>query len=294
MLQFAIIDAPSILGLRPTGVEHLPEALRAAGLLTHLRAEYAGRISSLPYNPNRDKSTLLLNPEAIRVFSLQLADKVSFVINKKQFPVVLGGDCSILIGNLLALKRIGDSRYGLFFIDGHSDFYQPEASPTGEVADMELAIVSGRGPDILSNIGGLKPLVRDEDIVVFGCRDGEQAASYGSQNVHDTKMHVFDLGQVRKSGILRAASLAIEKLMRDDLVGFWIHLDVDVLDVVIMPAVDYHLDGGLCFSDLSELLKIIFGSGRAVGMDITILNPDLDVDGSIIRRFVSSVVSGLS
>ena len=215
MLQFAIIDAPSILGLRPTGVEHLPEALKEAGLLTHLRAEYAGRISSLPYNPNRDKSTLLLNPEAIRVFSLQLADKVSIVINKKQFPVVLGGDCSILIGNLLALKRIGgSSRYGLFFIDGHSDFYQPEASPTGEVADMELAIVSGRGPDILTNIDGLKPLVRDEDIVVFGCRDGEQAASYGSQNVHDTKIHVFDLGQVRKSGISRAASLAIEKLMR--------------------------------------------------------------------------------
>lgn len=295
MPQFAIIDAPSILGLRPTGVEHLPEALRAAGLLTQLRGEYAGRISSLPYNPNRDKSTLLLNPDAIRAFSLQLAEKVIFVLNKKQFPVVLGGDCSILIGNLLALKRIGgSSRYGLFFIDGHSDFYQPEASPTGEVADMELAIVSGRGPDILTNIGGLKPLVRDEDIVVFGCRDEEQATSYGSQSVHETNMHIFDLQQVRKSGITRAASLAIEKLMKDDLVGFWIHLDVDVLDEVIMPAVDYHLDGGLCFPDLSELLRIILGSGRAVGMDITILNPGLDVDGSITRRFVSSVVSGLT
>jgi arginase len=56
---------------------------------------------------------------------------------------------------------------------------------------------------------------------------------------------------------------------------------------------DYHLDGGLCFSDLSELLKIILSSGRTVGMDITILNPCLDVDGSITRRFVSSVVSGL-
>lgn len=257
MPQFAIIDAPSILGLRSTGVEHLPEALRAAGLLTELRDEYAGRVSSLPYNPKRDKSTLLLNPDAIRVFSLQLAEKVIFVLNNKQFPVVLGGDCSILIGNLLALKRIGSCRYGLFFIDGHSDFYQPEASPTGEVADMELAIVSGRGPDILTNIDGLKPLVRDEDIVVFGCRDEEQAASYGSQNIHETNIHVFDLEQVRKSGITRAASMAIEKLMNDDLVGFWIHLDVDVLDKVIMPAVDYHLDGGLCFSDLSELLKII-------------------------------------
>jgi len=83
--------------------------------------------------------------------------------------------------------------------------------------------------------------------------------------------------------------------MKNDLTGFWIHLDVDVLDDVIMPAVDYRLDGGgLYFSDLSELLKIVLKPGRAVGMDITILNPDLDVDGSITRRFVSSVVSGLS
>ena len=108
-------------------------------------------------------------------------------------------------------------------------------------------------------------------------------------------MHVFDLEQVCSLGIIRAASLAIEKLMKNDLTGFWIHLDVDVLDDVIMPAVDYRLDGGgLCFSDLSELLKIVLKPGRAVGMDITILNPDLDVDGSITRRFVSSVVSGLS
>jgi len=63
--------------------------LRAAGLLTDLRAEYAGRISSLPYNPNRDKSTLLLNPDAIRIFSLQLAEKIISVLNKEQFPVVI-------------------------------------------------------------------------------------------------------------------------------------------------------------------------------------------------------------
>jgi arginase len=62
-----------------------------------------------------------------------------------------------------------------------------------------------------------------------------------------------------------------------------------------MPAVDYRLDGGgLSFSDLGELLKVILGSGNAVGMDITIFNPSLDVDGSIVRRFVSSIVAGLS
>jgi arginase len=297
MPQFAIIDAPSILGLRPTGVQYLPEALKAAGLMKKLKAEYEGRVLSLPYNPQRDKYTTLLNPDTIRAFSLQLAEKVISVLHKKQFPIVLGGDCSILIGNLLALKQMGSSnssRYGLFFIDSHTDFYQPEASLTGEVADMDLAIVSGRGPDILTDIEGLKPLVLDQDIVVFGYRDGDQAASYGSQDVYETNMHVFDLEKVHTLGITHAASLAIEKLMNDDLAGFWIHLDVDVLDDEIMPAVDYRLDGGLSFSDLNELLKIILGSKCAVGMDITILNPLLDVDGSITHRFVSSIVAGLS
>ncbi len=295
MAQFTIIEAPSILGLRPTGVQHLPEALKAAGLMSELRAEYGGRVSPLSYSSERDKLTLLLNPESIRAFSLQLADTVAFVLHKKRFPLVLGGDCSILIGNLLALRRLGT--YGLFFIDGHADFYQPEVSPTGEVADMDLAIVSGRGPNVLTNIDGLKPLVRDQDIVVFGYRDAEQAASYGSQDVRDTNMHVFDLPSVRKfDTIAAAASQAVDILANNELLdGFWIHLDVDVLDDSIMPAVDYRLGGGgLSFSELSELLRILVGSDRAVGMDITIFNPLLDFDGLITRRFVSSLIQGLS
>jgi arginase len=96
MPQFAIIDAPSILGLRPTGVQHLPEALKAADLMKKLKAEYAGRVLSLPYNLQRDKSTLLLNPYTIRAFSLQLAEKVVSVLHKKQFPIVLRGDCSMV------------------------------------------------------------------------------------------------------------------------------------------------------------------------------------------------------
>ena len=104
---------------------------------------------------------------------------------------MLGGDCSILLEIFWPYAYLG--RFGLFFIDGHADFYQPEASLTGEVADMDLAIVSGRGPDVLTNINGLKPLVRDDDIILFGYRDREQAASYGSQDVQTTNIHSFDL-----------------------------------------------------------------------------------------------------
>ena len=290
---FAIIDAPSILGLRPTGVEHLPEALRGAGLLEALDAEYAGRVESLPYDPRRDGSTHMLNPTAIRAFSLRLAEAVSSVLSRRRFPVVLGGDCSILIGYLLALRRAG-SRYGLFFADGHADFYQPEASATGEVAEMELGIVTGRGPDLLADIDGLRPLARDEDVVVFGYRHAARAAAQGSRDVRETPIHVFDLAQSRSPEFTTAARTAIGNLLRDELAGFWIHLDADVLDDEIMPAVDYRMEGGLSFPELSELLKILLASGGAVGMTVTIFNPTLDADGSIARNFISSVAAGLS
>lgn len=292
--RYVIIDAPSILGLRNTGVQYLPRALKNAGLMDRLNATFAGHVEpSMDYDPTRDPVTHLLNGISITSFSKDLSKLVSIEIGKKNFPIVLGGDCSILIGVLLGLRRIG--RFGLFFIDGHSDFYQPQASTTGEVADMELAIVSGRGPDILSNIEGLKPLVLDEHIVVFGYRDAEQSASYGSHNVRDTRMQVLDISNIRNLGINEAASLAVSHLLtNEDLPGFWIHLDADVLDDRIMPAVDYRLDnGGLEFTELSHILKTLNSSQKAVGMTITIYNPNLDPSGSIARNIVSCIVAGL-
>ena len=292
--EYSVIDAPSVLGLRPTGVELLPKALREAGLLEQLNADYAGMVTpSAVYNYKRDDETKLLNPEAIKDYTLKLAEVVRGELQKNKFPIVIGGDCSILIGNLLALRRLG--RYGLFFIDGHSDFYLPEESPTGEVADMELAIVSGHGPDILADLDHLKPLVTEQDIVVFGYRDSAQSAQYGCQDIKKTTMiNAIELVDLQRLGLQNAASLGIETLLKNELLGFWIHLDADVLDDLIMPAVDYRLPGGLTFSELSNLLRLLLVSRKAVGVSVTIFNPTLDKDGSITRNFVSSIVEGLS
>lgn len=288
--KFVVVKAPSILGLKPTGVEKLPKALKKAGLLKSLNVEKTQLIEPPSYNAKRDNATNVLNPNKIKSYSLRLAQVISTILQKNQFPLVLGGDCSILIGNVLALKRLG--RYGLFFIDGHADFYQPEASPTGEVADMDLAIVSGRGPDILTNIDGLKPLVQDQDIVLFGYRDAQESKRFGSQDVRASNINVFDLSEVKNIGIVQAATKALNKLP-NELSGIWIHLDVDVLDDTVMPAVDYRMPGGLNFAELGDLLKVLFGSGRVVGMDITIFNPNLDRDGTIARRLVSSITDGM-
>lgn len=291
MKRCSVIDAPSDLGLRRTGVAKLPEALRAAGLLEALPdARHAGRLSVPPYLPVRDGPTGILNPTGIRTFSLAVAGRVSYILDLERFPVVLGGDCSVLIGPMLALRRRG--RFGLFFIDGHADFYSPQAEPNGEVASMELAVLVGREPSILSDIDGLRPLLQEEDAVVFGFRDADEAVDYGSPDVRDTGLHLFDLARIRQLGAAEAARQGIAALARSGVEGVWVHLDADVLNDEIMPAVDYRMPDGLWSDELTEALSIVLASPLATGLTITIYNPALDDEvGSAARTLTGAVAA---
>ena len=282
---YAVIEAPSVLGLFPRGVEHLPDALLGAGLADALDARRAGRVEPPPYEPRRDPATGLLNPTGLRDYAHQLAHATGEVLDGGEKPVVLGGDCSILLGNLLALNRRG--RFGLLFLDGHADFYQPEAEPNGEAASMDLALATGRGPRVLADLDGRGALVRDEDVVAFGRRDAEEADAAGSQRIEDTGVAVIDLATVRDLGVERAVGDALERVVRPELDGFWIHVDCDVLDDAVMPAVDYRMPGGLSWDELESVLAAAIATDRAVGLELTIFNPALDTDGVIIRTLVA-------
>ena len=291
MRQYTIIEAPSPLGLWPSGVERTPEILLQMGLARALNARRGPRVEPPEYDPVRDAATHMLNPHGLVEYSPRLADAVGEAVDMGEFPIVLGGDCTILLGCILALRRRG--RHGLLFLDGHADFYQPEASPTGEGADMELGLVSGRGPDIVVNLEDLKPYVRDEDIVVFAFRDADIAREHGSRDVRASGMNVMDLHDVHKAGAEHAAAEAVGRLAAGDVEGFWIHLDVDVLNDAIIPAVDYRIPGGLDFDELVAVMRTAIADGRAVGLDLTIFNPNLDPNRTLARNLVDVLRRGL-
>ena len=289
-----ILDAPSVLGLRPTGVAGLPDALRAAGLLDRLPgARQGARVTAPAWSPSGDSATGVLNAPAIAEFATRLADAVDSALDDDRFPLVLGGDCSILLGPALALRRRG--RYGVFFLDGHADYYSPESEPNGEAASMELAFVTGSGPPQLADLEGRGPLVREEDVVVFGFRDAESAAEYGSPDVRRSAMHVCDLQTVKQAGAGAATREALALLEQGGVEGFWIHLDADVLDDEVMPAVDYRMPGGLRPGELAGTLRMLLESPLAVGMDVTIYNPALDdADRSAARVLVDAIATAFA
>jgi arginase len=288
--RYAIIEAPSILGLKPTGVDRLPQALRDNGLAERVDARCAGRVEAQPYSDECDLATGTLNARAIADWSTRLADAIGRVLDSAEFPLVLGGDCSILLGAMLALKRRG--RFGLLFIDGHADFYQPAANPNGEAASMDLALATGYGPAILTDLEQRGPLVRPTDTVAFGFRDADEQRQYGSQPLA-AEILALDLTTVRHIGLERAAQAALDRLTRPEIEGFFIHLDADCLDDRIMPAVDYRLPDGFSGGDVVSLLRMALASGQAVGLEVTIYNPALDEDGRAGRELTNVLAAAL-
>jgi arginase len=288
-----IIEVPSPLGLRPDGVQSAPGALRTAGLHARLGSPDQARIDVPPYCDVRDPETGVLNPHGVAAVARGLAAAVDTALDNDRFPIVLGGDCSIVLGPMLALRRRG--RYGLVFIDGHADFQHPSDEPNGEIASLDLALVTGRGPEILTDLDGLRPLVRDEDVALVGYRVFGDNDHVLDEHVRDTAITVVDGPEVRESGAASALGKALAAVTRPGVEGFWVHLDVDVLDDDLMPAVDYRHPGGLSWEEAAEILRGLLHTSGARGLEVTIFNPRLDSDGSHAQHLsdlITNVVPG--
>jgi len=262
--------------------------LRELGLRERLGAADAGQVVPPPYRPERDATTGIRNVHEIAVYSATLARAVGSQLDAGHFPLVVGGDCSILLGCLLALHRRG--RYGLLFVDGHQDLQTPSVSRTGGAAGMDLALSVGIGPAELSALGGEAPLVAAADVAMLGPRDNP--AWYTGDDVKRARdaMDVRYLDALRRSGTATAGEDVARRLMRSGVKGTWIHLDVDVLDDAVMPAVDSRQPDGLSHDELEALLRRVLDTGAVVGMNITIYDPDRDPDGSAGRALVDGLV----
>ncbi len=276
MTRFSVLDAPCNLGLRPPqpgfepGVRRLADALRACGLVKRLDAADAGRVDAPAY------VSVPVNRAALVGYTRTLADRIGALLDAGERPLVLGGDCSILLGAMLALRR--RARHGLVHIDGHLDFRHPGWSGgIGAVAGEDLAGVTGRLEPELSNIEGLGPYVLDTDTVHIGDREGDPGELAA---VAKTSITVRRLHELRTSGPIVPA------------VPYWVHVDADVIDSALLPAVDSPAPDGLRFDELATLLRDVVGG--AVGVQVTVFDPDLDPDGTQARALTDCLVEGLT
>ena len=273
------------------GIARAPDALRRAGLVEGIRDAGvdvldSGDVALGPTSPRRDPTTHLISPMALVAMTRAVRARVEASLRTGSFPLVIGGDCPILLG---CLGAAGDE-VGVLFVDGHEDAWPPELSTTGEAADMELGFALGRTGgglpvDILQEI----PRVAADAVVVLGPRDEVELAEAGVSSIADF-VKVVRPGQLAPQPE-EVVSAAVASFGRRP--GWWLHVDLDVLATDSLDAVDYRQPGGIDWDVLTRLTRTALALPGAIGWDVTIYNPDLDPDGTGARRIVRYLADAL-
>lgn len=299
----SIVTAPSSLGLRPNekgkepGTWRAPGVLLGAGLAEAVSARNVVKLARQSYDFAEQPGTRIRNGNTLRAFLLELAGAVQTELAAGRFPLVLGGDCSVMLGCLYALRRAGGS--GLVHIDGHSDFFHPGNYDTrarlGSAAGMDLALASGRGEALLTQWPAIEgPLVAEDDAIQAGERDAEQPDwAQGYPDVQKTAITRFTIQQILREGIARTSARIAARLEERRIERAWMHVDLDVLDERVMNAVDSPGAPGFDFAQLGALLRSLISSGRIAGMTVCIYDPDLDARGKFARPIVQCLAEAI-
>lgn len=289
--QLSLIGVPTNSAGKRNGVAKAPAALRRAGLVQALsrfcQVHDEGDVAfQKPTTTKRDAGSGIIAYGSLASMVRGVRAGVERAFAEGRFPLVVGGDCPVLLGCLAASADTYRSM-GLLFVDGHEDADLPRQSPTGEAADMELALALGLDmPDLVRQAAGAMPLIKASKVCMLGPRDKKLLQKSGIASL-DGKIEYYDDVSIRKSDIEALVRKVLRRRAKTE--KLWLHVDLDVLSTRSLPAVDYRQPGGLSWSQLERLTRTILSSGKVAGMDVTIYNPDMDPN----RRYAERIVKYL-
>jgi arginase len=285
-----ILGAPSSIGIKTYDdgtmrrLDLAPAALRDAGLVTRLDASDRGDVPPPAYREFTRPPLAMRNAADVLAYTHAVAGAVAAAAADGTFVLLLGGDCSIVLGALLGLRQ--RRRVGLAYLDAHSDFALAESSVTGSAAAMCLALAVGHGTGPIAHLRDDGPLIRGADTVLLGRRDHDQEAITGGDALAAYEILDIDQMSIVADGPSACAARALLRVSAESLDGFWIHLDADVLDPTVMPAVDSPVPGGLGLDAVAALLAPLVRHPKALGLQLTIYDPHLDPDAACAGRLV--------
>jgi arginase len=270
------------------GTELSPAALRAAGL-DRLGWADAGDLDVRIPDHERDPETGLVGLTGVLETTTTIRHATADLIRNGERPFLLGGCCTLLPG-ALAGARDALGTVGLIYVDGHLDFYDGITSPTGEAADMPIAVVLGDGPAPWVERVVPVPVAPPSAIAILGYHDADELDDLGETLARHREAGLFDadVTAIRRDGPAATAAAALAHVRRASN-RLWFHVDLDVLDQAVLPATDYLMSGGLDWDEFVELLAPVAAAGDLVGWSLSCYNPEKDPRGSDGRAIVAAM-----
>lgn len=276
-----LVGVPMDLGAGRRGVDMGPSAIRIAGVSQGLRqlglrVEDDGDVG-VPAPETRDPGTANARYlEPIYHVCNRLRLRVRRSLELGEIPVVLGGDHSIAIGTVSGVSeffRGRDEKVGLIWVDAHGDMNTPDSSPTGNIHGMPLATLLGMGHPRLVEMGGYAPKVARENVCLIGIRDIDEIER---KNIKQSGIHAYTMRDVDERG-MRAIMQEAIGFAQAGTAGFHVSFDLDGMDPRDVPGTGTPVKGGISWREANLLMEMVSDTGRMTSLEVTELNPILDV-----------------
>jgi len=292
-----IIGVPLDLGGGRRGVDMGPSAFRIAGLGERIAALGCAVLDKGDLEVPIPEMRHVGDPtrkyiDDIATVCATLADSARESLESGALPLVLGGDHSLAAGSVAATSAVmrgRNQRFGLIWVDAHGDMNTPASTGSGNVHGMPLAALLGPEPAELSRLAGFSPKIDPEHVVLIGVRNLDDREK---QRVRESRIHVFTMKDIDRSGIAAVVEQAIALASRDTD-GLHVSFDLDVCDPTIAPGVGTPVKGGLDYREAHMVMEVLADSGRLLALDLVEVNPTLDVRNSTAELGTELALSAL-
>jgi arginase len=218
----------------------------------------------------------------------KLAKKVEKSAKAGHFPIVLGGDHSIVMGSMAGLVKAKGPQ-GLIYIDAHGDFNTMDTTPSGNIHGMGLAACLGLGNPKLVGIGGVKPKVKAENVALLGVRELDPGEK---ELIRKSDVYLATMRDIDEKGMSRILKEAIERV-KDGTKGVHVTFDVDVLDPSEAPGTGTPVPGGLTMREAHLAMELLAERNVATSFELVEVNPLLDTGNQTGEFAVGLICSAL-
>ncbi len=291
--RISVVGVPSSAASYAAGQDLAPAALRSAGLLEELTASGLevhddGDLPHQPWSPDRDHP-LAQNADQATTSVQQLAGRLHPLLARGDITLVLGGNCTIALGVVAALRRLGAGAPGLLYVDRHYDLNTPQSTTDGALDWMGLAhaLALPGCLDTLAGAFGRRPLLEADQVAWLGVEP--RVATQWEREQADRLGLRVTTSQALAADPPAVALAALSQLPSGPLA---LHLDVDVMDFVDAPLAENTdcRNTGPTLDQTAEALTAAARDPRMRALSIGELNPTRCAgDPDALPRFVSSI-----
>jgi arginase len=292
------VGVPSSAASYAAGQDLAPAALRSAGLLellagSGLDVHDDGDLPHQAWAPDREHP-LGQNAGQATASLRELTGRLGPLLARGDFALVLGGNCTIALSVMAALRALGAGAPGLLYVDRHYDMNTPESTREGALDWMGLAhaLALPGCVDSVTDAFGPRPLLEAYQVAWVGV-EPSAATSWERGQADRLRLHVATSEALAAdpAGVARAA---LDYLPPGPLA---VHIDVDVLDFIDAPLAE-STDGrnsGPTLDQAAEALRVAAGDPRVRALSIGELNPTRCAgDPDALPRFARSIARVLA